>query len=234
MSNLIPFSFEGSEVRVLERDGDPWWVLADVCVVLDIKQAASSARQLDEDEKGVATTHTLGGPQEVTIINESGLWSLVLTSRKAEAKRFKKWLTTEVIPTIRKTGRYSVSEQPTQSAPVPFDPSNFIKLALDAFPNLSPCAYQTLIATTGAAAFGREVLPLPIVKESFFSAEQVGKELGISANMVGRIANLHSLKTEDNGRMVMSKSKSSAKQVSTFEYNAAGVASVRAVLAGRD
>ncbi|GCE85168.1 phage antirepressor [Komagataeibacter diospyri] len=101
------FKFEGQEVRVLDVNGAPWWVLADVCGVLEISQPHHAANRLDEDEKDRAIVTTLGGPQEMAIINESGLWSLVLTSRKAAAKRFKKWVTAEVIPSIRKTGGYS-------------------------------------------------------------------------------------------------------------------------------
>jgi len=105
-ASLIPFSFEGTEVRVLDRKGEPWWVMPDVCAVLEHTNSRMAAQRLDDDEKGVSITDTLGGPQEVTIINESGLWSLVLTSRKPAAKRFKKWITSEVIPAIRKTGGY--------------------------------------------------------------------------------------------------------------------------------
>ncbi|WP_081109597.1 phage antirepressor KilAC domain-containing protein [Gluconobacter oxydans] len=117
-SNLIPFSFEGAEVRVLDQAGEPWWVLTDVCKVLEITNAGNASARLDDDEKGIHTVDTLGGPQEMTIINESGLWSLVLTSRKAAAKRFKKWITAEVIPSIRKTGGYTISapETPEQLA----------------------------------------------------------------------------------------------------------------------
>lgn len=107
-SNLIPFSFEGAEVRVFDQIGELWWVLTDVCKVLEIRNSRDAADRLDDDEKGVAIIDTLGGPQEMTIINESGLWSLVLTSRKAAAKRFKKWITAEVIPSIRKTGGYTM------------------------------------------------------------------------------------------------------------------------------
>ena len=109
MSNLIPFSFEGKSVRVIKQGDAPHWVLTDVCKVLEIGNSRKAASRLDDDEKGVTISDTLGGPQEMTTINESGLWSLVLTSRKPEAKRFKKWLTSEVIPTIRKTGGYMVA-----------------------------------------------------------------------------------------------------------------------------
>ncbi|MGY0790972.1 phage antirepressor KilAC domain-containing protein [Azospirillum argentinense] len=106
MSNITPFDFEGLAVRVMERAGEPWFVLADVCRVLEVGNPSDAARRLDDDEKGVDTVDTPGGPQNITVINESGLYSLILTSRKPAAKRFKKWVTAEVLPTIRKTGGY--------------------------------------------------------------------------------------------------------------------------------
>lgn len=106
MSNIVPFDFEGAAVRVVDRGGDPWFVLADVCRVLEIGNSADAARRLDDDEKGVDTIDTPGGLQEMVVINESGLYSLILTSRKDAAKRFKKWVTADVLPTIRKTGGY--------------------------------------------------------------------------------------------------------------------------------
>lgn len=109
MTEMMPLQFEGQNVRVLNREGVAWWVLTDVCGVLEIRNSRDAADRLDNDEKGVAIIDTLGGPQEMTIINESGLWSLVLTSRKPAAKRFKKWVTGEVIPSIRRTGAYVVS-----------------------------------------------------------------------------------------------------------------------------
>lgn len=109
MTEMMPFQFEGQNVRVLNREGVAWWVLTDVCGVLEIRNSRDAADRLDNDEKGVAIIDTLGGPQEMTIINESGLWSLVLTSRKPAAKRFKKWVTGEVIPSIRRTGAYVAS-----------------------------------------------------------------------------------------------------------------------------
>lgn len=107
---IIPFDFEGMEVRVIDRSGEPWWVLIDVCSVLEIANSRDAATRLDDDEKGdVGIADAIGRDQKTTIINESGLWSLVLTSRKPAAKRFKKWITSEVIPSIRKTGGYMVA-----------------------------------------------------------------------------------------------------------------------------
>jgi hypothetical protein len=100
------FDFEGHGVRMQMLRDEPWFVLADVCRVLDINNARQAATRLDDDEKGVITNDTLGGKQEMTVISESGLYSLILTSRKEEAKRFKKWVTSEVLPAIRRTGFY--------------------------------------------------------------------------------------------------------------------------------
>lgn len=94
-----------AEIRVIERDGDPWFVAKDVCNVLGI-DTSNLSKVLDADEKGTYSVRTPGGDQRVSIINEPGLYSLILRSRKPQAKEFKRWVTHEVLPTIRKTGAY--------------------------------------------------------------------------------------------------------------------------------
>lgn len=116
MTGVIPFDFEGKAVRAIDRNGAPWFVLGDVCRVLEVGNVADAARRLDADEKGVDIIDTLGGGQRSSIINESGLYSLILTSRKPAARRFKKWVTSEVLPAIRRTGRY---EAPAAVLPSP-------------------------------------------------------------------------------------------------------------------
>jgi anti-repressor protein len=109
-TEVIPFSFDGNAVRVIMRNGEPWWVLADVCKVLEISNPRDAASRLDDDEKdGVGITDAIGREQQTTVINESGLYSVILTSRKEAAKRFKKWVTADVVPTIRKTGSYGLA-----------------------------------------------------------------------------------------------------------------------------
>lgn len=102
---------EFGQVRVLERDGDPWFVASDVCKALDIHNTKDAVGRLDDDERGVASIDTLGGPQSMITVNEPGLYSLVLGSRKPEAKAFKRWITHEVIPGIRKTGGYIAGQE---------------------------------------------------------------------------------------------------------------------------
>lgn len=111
MSDVAAFSHESfGQVRHVMIDGEPWFVLADVAAVLTVGNSRDVTRALDADEKGVATIDTPGGQQELTIINESGLYSMILRSRKPHAKAFKKWVTSEVLPAIRKTGRYEAKQ----------------------------------------------------------------------------------------------------------------------------
>ncbi len=99
-------SHEFGEIRTTIQNGEPWFVAADVCKALDIENNRKATNRLDDDEKGVTSSDTLGGKQKLTIVNEAGLYSLVLGSRKPEAKAFKRWITHEVLPTIRRTGGY--------------------------------------------------------------------------------------------------------------------------------
>ena len=100
------FLFNDQQVRTVVRDGEPWFVAADVCKALELGNPSMTVERLDDDEKGISTIDTLGGKQRMAIINEPGLYSLVITSRKPEAKAFKRWITHEVITSIRKHGAY--------------------------------------------------------------------------------------------------------------------------------
>lgn len=106
------FSYKDNEIRtIIDEHGEPWLVVADVCKALDITNYRDAASRLDEDERGVVITDTPGGPQEMLYANEPGLYELIFTSRKPEAKAFKRWVKHEVLPAIRKTGKYSVSQE---------------------------------------------------------------------------------------------------------------------------
>ena len=96
------------EIRTVSISDEPWFVLADVCKALELSTPSKVAERLDDDEKGMNQIHTLGGIQNMTIINESGLYSVILRSDKPQAKPFRKWVTSEVLPSIRKTGSYSL------------------------------------------------------------------------------------------------------------------------------
>lgn len=112
--NMTVFKFEGAhEIRTVVQNGEPWFVAKDVCLALDVLwQGSKSLEFLDEDEKGVGFFPTPGGNQDMLIISESGLYTLLVRSNKPQAKVFRKWVTSEVLPTIRKTGHYEVPVQP--------------------------------------------------------------------------------------------------------------------------
>ncbi len=106
-NNLMIFENpEFGAVRSILIDGDPWFVAADVCKALEIEKTNRALSRLDDDEKGAHSVSTPGGRQRMSIISESGLYSLILGSRKPEARAFKRWITHEVIPSIRKHGAY--------------------------------------------------------------------------------------------------------------------------------
>ena len=105
---------EFGDIRTVMLEGEPWFVAVDVCRALDIRNNRDALNRLDDDEKGVELTDTPGGQQKLSIVNEPGLYSLVLGSRKPEAKAFKHWITHDVIPAIRKTGSYAPTLSPAE------------------------------------------------------------------------------------------------------------------------
>lgn len=105
------WNYESSEIRTVQVNGEPWFVLADVCKVLELSSPHKVAERLDGDEKGRNQIPTLGGVQEMAVVNESGLYAVILRSDKPQAKPFRKWVTSEVLPSIRKHGSYSVQSQ---------------------------------------------------------------------------------------------------------------------------
>lgn len=103
---IVPFDFDGLHIRTFTRGDTTWFVAADIATALGYDHIPHALRMLDDDEKGVHKVDTLGGAQKMTTCNESGMYHLILMSKKPEAKRFRKWVTSEVLPTIRKTGEY--------------------------------------------------------------------------------------------------------------------------------
>ena len=113
MSNQIStFNFENQSIRTIAINNEPWFIAKDLCDAINISNYRDAIERLDEDEKGVALTDTLGGKQEMSVVSESGMYTLILRCRDAVKKgsiphRFRKWVTAEVLPQIRKTGSYS-------------------------------------------------------------------------------------------------------------------------------
>lgn len=126
MNNIQIFKYENNDVRTVEQDGEPWFVLKDVCKALGIGNSRMVVDRLDEDEKGVSQIDTPGGLQNVSIISESGLYNVILRSDKPEAKPFRKWVTSEVLPSIRKHGAYMTPQKIEEAL---LNPDTIISLA---------------------------------------------------------------------------------------------------------
>ena len=125
MYGLQVFSYEENEVRTVKKGSDILWILKDVCGILGIEKYRDAAARLDDDEREPVLVDTLGGRQEMIAVTESGLYSIILLSRKPEAKKFKRWVTHEVLPTIRKHGAYVT---PAKLEELMNDPDSWIKV----------------------------------------------------------------------------------------------------------
>lgn len=191
MNQIVAFDFESHNVRiVLDACGQPQFVGTDVCDALAIRNSRDAIARLDEDEKGVAITDTLGGKQELSVINESGLYSLILTSRKSEAKRFKRWVTHEVLPSIRKTGGYATPSH-VAALPAPAqDRVNAILMIGEAIakvpgvkPGIAMAATLTCIQDNTGLVVEQLRRALPVASEPIccLNPTQLGERIGLSA-----------------------------------------------------
>ena len=217
-------SAEFGKVRTIVKDGEPWFVAVDVCDSLDIKNPSDALKRLDEDERA---RFNLGRQGEVNMVNEYGLYNLILGSRKDEAKRFKRWITHEVVPSIRKTGSYSTipkerSEFKEQELKARMtnarvrESNQYLKIAAQ----IDIPEYRYILQAKAAEALngGVPVLPLQEVERKTYSATEIGAMFGVSANKIGKLANKHDLKTDAYGKLFYSKSEHSAKAVETWRY----------------
>lgn len=215
--DLTVFKYTDKQIRTLLKDGEPWWVLKDVCDVLDLSNPSIVAARLDSDE---VTKFDLGGLSgESNIINESGLYNVILRSDKPEAKNFKRWVTHEVLPAIRKTGGYSVKENKDTEIKLMNAKSRQAKILLSMIIPEMPDTYkQILRAKASEIVTGQALLPLPAAERKTYTAAEVADRLGISAQKVGIFTNKLNLKTEEFGKWCWDKAAYSAKEVRVFRY----------------
>ena len=165
MSDLSIFMFEErTAVRLLDRDGEAWFVLNDICRALGVANPRQAARRLDDDEKGVISNDTLGGRQPLTIVSEAGLYALILSSRKPEARRFKRWVTHEVLPALRRTGVYDMRQAEPVDRLLPYLHDHQLRVLH---------ALEAVADDTGLVAVGR----LPMI--SGLSIEKIRRTLNM-------------------------------------------------------
>lgn len=228
-------SSEFGNVRVVQVYGEPWFVATDVCRALEISNSRDAVARLDDDEKGVGSTDTLGGKQGMQIINEPGLYTLVLGSRKPEAKAFKRWVTHEVLPTIRKTGSYKTPKQSSDrdKAMLKNAQARSAKLWLEIAKNTGIQTYKDVCNAYAAKELaGEDVLPLPKVQEKTYSATDIGEMLGVSKAKIGALANKNNMKCDEYGSWFHDKSPYSGKEVEAFRYNSRAIEKFRSLLEG--
>ncbi len=189
MSQVVAFDFESNNVRVvLGKEGEPMFVAADLLSTLSLDRKA--LERLDDDEKGVSSIHTLGGTQDMTVVNESGLFNLVLGSRKPEAKRFKRWVTHDVLPSIRKTGSYTVPGSVAALSAPAQDRVNAILMIGEAIakvpgvkPGIAMAATLTCIQDNTGLVVEQLRRALPVASEPIccLNPTQLGERIGLSA-----------------------------------------------------
>lgn len=218
MNELQIFDYNGLQVRTAEKDGEAWWVLSDVCVALGISNVSQAASRLDEDERSM---FNIGRQGKVNVINESGLYNVILRSDKPQAKPFRKWVTSEVLPTIRKTGQYNAKpnkalEIKETNARVRLS-NAFLKLAK--VDTLSSEYKNILVAKAAEALTGFQLIPLPQSEQKMYTATEIGEMFGVSAQKIGKLSNQYGMKTEEYGTWYRSKSQYSNKEVDSFMYN---------------
>lgn len=189
------------KVRTVEINGEPWLVGKDVAAALGYQNPQRAIRDhVDEEDKGVTEMVTPGGKQSVPIINESGLYSLVLSSKLPGAKKFRRWVTSEVLPSIRKTGHYTAKPMTDyQMESIRVRKAQLLERLAKEYDGTYR---QVLQAHATKELTGEYLLPLPYIGEKTYSAQEIGEKLGISANKVGMLANRNHLKTKQYGAWV--------------------------------
>lgn len=196
MNKLQIFQYQDKQIRTIARDGEPWWVLKDVCEVLEISNPTMTASRLDSDE---VTKFNLGGLSgETNVINESGLYNVILRSDKPQAKPFRKWVTGEVLPAIRKHGGYLTPDKIEEAL---LNPDTLIRLATDLKAerakrrNLETenAQQKQLIAEYRPKASYYDVV---LQTKDALSTSQIAKDYGKSAKWLNSL--LHNLKVQYN------------------------------------
>ncbi len=133
MKSLELFHFNGKQLRTIQLDGEPWFVAADVCEVLGLNNPSQALSYLDRDERRLITNEAWRTNGSLAVVSEPGLYSLVLRSRRPEAKGFRRWIAHEVIPVLRQTGSYSLAECVASSGNlIRFSRRDLLNLALEA------------------------------------------------------------------------------------------------------
>lgn len=229
---------EFGEIKTIAINGEPWFVGKEIASILGYSNTNDAViKHVDEDDKQVVQLSDIQDPREtlpphmkgskVVIINESGLYSLIMGSELESSKRFKRWVTSEVLPSIRKTGRYEIRREPVPTITKEEYDLRMKEVSMKEVEMLERLRNRVQIPEFQSIADhyimekltgNANALPLPEVQKKTYSATEIGDMLGVSSNKIGRIAKEHNLKTEEYGKWFFDKSKYSNKEVETFRY----------------
>lgn len=227
MNQLQVFSNERlGKIRTMNIDGQPYFVGKDIAEALGYEKPRNAiATHVHEDDKTTALIQGAGSnyKSNAVLINESGMYALIFGSKLEKAKEFKHWVTSEVLPSIRKTGGYNsqVSEEYKQK--------RLEAMMMNAKARLMKEQNKRIELMIKNPEYTPADEVPPIVPKTY-SAGEVGAMLGVSANKIGRLANKHNLKVEEYGEWFKGVTKSADKEVQTFRYNQKGIDKLRELL----
>ena len=231
MANEVQI-FENAEfgkVRTIVKDGEPYFIGKDVADILGYTNSRKAiGDHVDEEDKNTVTIRDgIQGNPNLTIINESGVYALIFGSKLPKAKQFKRWVTSEVLPAIRKTGSYNTipkersafKEQELKARMLNArvrESNQYLKIAAQ----IDIPEYRYILQAKSAEALngGVPVLPLQEAERKTYSATEIGAMFGVSAHKIGKLANAPKLKTPEYGKLFYSKSEHSVKEVETWRY----------------
>lgn len=221
-------------IRILTINDEPWFVGKDVAQALGYGDTDQALRKhVDTEDKLTRQIDGSGQGRNMTLINESGLYSLILSSKLPTAKQFKRWVTSEVLPAIRKNGYYSFAKEDKEQTIIRDreSRSRIAELWLTLSDKVKSETYQQIcISYASKELAGQEVIPLPRSTQHHYSAGEVGEMFGVSARKIGMIAKANNMKTEMFGCWYHDKSPYSNREVDAFRYNDAAIERFRELL----
>lgn len=228
-------------VRMVMKNREPWFVGKDVADMLKYQNGSRDInRHVDEDDRTKIMMFDGNQNKETIIINESGLYSLILSSKLPQAKAFKRWVTSEVLPAIRKEGSYgtALKEKEVEAklnnsrARLNNSRKRMADLILKVMNQTKSEEYKEILNKNAVNILtGQELLPMLPAKEVTLSAKEVGEQCGITENMVGRLANKYNLKTDEYGKWYHTTAKhNDKKEVDTFRYYPKVVDKIREII----
>lgn len=202
-------------IRTVKRNGEPWFVAADVCKSLELGNPSQAMTRLDVDEKSTLISNE---GKKFNIVNEPGLYTLVLSSRKPEAKLFKRWITHEVLPSIRKTGGFNTDKIIQAMVDFMAQQQKFNQSVMELLEQ-----QKAVVDTETYPEIGC------VTEETWLTATEVGRLLGMSKSMVGYIANLYGLKTPEYGTWFLEEYPHSNRARGVFRYNSRAIEQIKKV-----